>query len=145
MRKVAADLAEAAPGSDDQGQQRAKPDGAFPRETISGHIEGSTINEQHNKARLSAQLPEVVIYDFRHTRITRWAKVLPLSVVQRLAEHTSIATTMRYVHIDDDDVVAAMAKEEESKIASAEAKRVHSRGHSEDVTSEASKVTRPNA
>ena len=96
----------------------------FPRETKSGHVEGSTINDPHDKARRAAGLQDVVIYDFRHTRITRWAKVLPLPVVQRLAGHTSIATTMKYVHISDDDVVAAMAKEQEER-------RGHSSGHSE--------------
>ena len=56
-----------------------------------------------------------VIYDLRHTCITRWAKVLPLPVVQKLAGHTSISTTMRYVHLTDADVLAAMTKAKEGK------------------------------
>jgi hypothetical protein len=57
-----------------------------------------------------------------HNKLPKWAKitcqtqkVLPLPVVQRLAGHTSIATTMRYVHISDDDVRAAMSKEQEER------------------------------
>ena len=42
-------------------------------------------------------------------------KVLPLPIVQRLAGHPEISTTMRYIHLNDDDVRAAMAKEREGK------------------------------
>jgi len=87
----------------------------FPRATESGHIEASTVRDQHDEAVTASGVTRFVIYDFRHTRITRWAKVLPLPVVQRLAGHTSIATTMRYVHINDDDVRSAMAKEHEER------------------------------
>jgi integrase len=116
-----------------QVKQAEGPEWVFPRATKSGHIEGSTINEQHNKARTAANLTGVVIYDFRHTRITRWAKVLPLPTVQRLAGHTSIATTMRYIHITDDDVVAAMAKEQSEAVKRLEAERGHKEGHSHNT------------
>jgi integrase len=36
-------------------------------------------------------------------------------LVQRLAGHTEISTAMQYVHLNDDDVRAAMAKEREEK------------------------------
>ena len=36
--------------------------------------------------------------------------------MQRLAGHTEISTTMRYVHLNDDDVRAAMAKEREESV-----------------------------
>jgi hypothetical protein len=42
-------------------------------------------------------------------------KVLPLPVVQRLAGHTDINPTVRYIHLSDDDVRVAMAKEQEEK------------------------------
>ena len=87
----------------------------FPRATHSGHIEGFTLRKQHDDALKASGVSRFVIYDFRHTRITRWAKVLPLPVVQRLAGHTDISTTMRYVHLNDDDVRAAMAKEQEAR------------------------------
>jgi integrase len=90
-------------------------DWIFSRDTASGHCEGSTLKKQHEAAIKAAEVSPFVIYDFRHTRITRWAKVLPLPVVQRLAGHTDISTTMRYVHVSDDDVRAAMAKEQEER------------------------------
>jgi integrase len=94
----------------------------FPRDTQSGHIEVFTLRDQHDAAVKTAKISRFVPYDFRHTRITRWAKVLPLPVVQRLAGHTAIATTMRYVHVSDDDVRAAMAKEREERTG-------HTSGH----------------
>jgi integrase len=95
--------------------RRAESEWVFPRETASGHVEASTLKKQHEAAIKAAEVLPFVIYDFRHTRITRWAKVLPLPVVQRLAGHTEISTTMRYVHLNDDDVRAAMTKEREEK------------------------------
>ncbi|MGB7722038.1 MAG: hypothetical protein WBL65_19215 [Bryobacteraceae bacterium] len=38
-----------------------------------------------------------------------------MPVVQKLAGHTSISTTMRYVHLNDADVLAAITKAEEEK------------------------------
>src|SRR5437879_2691020 len=85
----------------------------FPAQTKSGHIESSTLKKQHAAALTAGDVSPFVIYDLRHTCITRWAKVLPLPVVQKLAGHTSINTTMRYVHLNDADVLAAMTKAEE--------------------------------
>jgi len=99
----------------------------FPRNTESGHIEVFTVRDQHDDAVTASSVKRFVVYDFRHTRITRWAKVLPLPVVQRLAGHTSIATTMRYVHISDDDVRAAMTKEQEERAG-------HTSRHTEQKT-----------
>ena len=47
-----------------------------------------------------------------------------LPIVQKLAGHTSITTTMRYVHLNDSDVLQAMAKMEKEKGG-------HSFGHSD--------------
>jgi len=74
--------------------RRAESEWVFPRETASGHVEASTLKKQHEAAIKAAEVSPFVIYDFRHSRITRWAKVLPLPVVQRLAGHTEISTTM---------------------------------------------------
>jgi integrase len=82
----------------------------FPAKTRSGHIESSTLKKQHAATLTAANVSPFVIYDLRHTCITRWAKALPLPVVQKLAGHTSISTTMRYVHLNDADVLAAITK-----------------------------------
>jgi integrase len=81
--------------------------------TESGHIESSTLKKQHAAALTAGDVSPLVIYYLRHTCTTRWAKVLSLPVVQKLAGHTSISTTMRYVHLNDADVLAAMTKAEE--------------------------------
>jgi len=93
----------------------AKTEWAFPAKTKSGHIESSTLKKQHAAALAAADVSPFVIYDLRHTCITRWAKILPLPVVQKLAGHTSVTTTMRYVHLNDADVLAAMTMAEEAK------------------------------
>jgi integrase len=96
----------------------------FPAHTKSGHIESSTIKKQHAAALKAADVSPFVIYDLRHTCITRWAKTLPLPVVQKLAGHTNISTTMRYVHLNDEDVLVAMKKVEEEKSG-------HTSGHTD--------------
>jgi integrase len=49
-------------------------------------------------------------YDLRHTCITRWvAAGHNLALVQKAAGHSSIRTTMGYVHLVDDDVSALVA------------------------------------
>lgn len=105
----------------------SKSEWVFPSATKSGHIEGFTIKKQHDKALTASEVARFVVYDFRHTRITRWARVLPLPVVQRLAGHTQISTTMHYVHVSDDDARAAMKKEQEER-------RGHITGHTEEKT-----------
>ena len=87
----------------------------FSRDTASGHLEASTLKKQHTAMIKASEASPLVIYDFRQTGITRWAKVLPPQVVQRLAGHNEIGTTMRYVHLNDDDVHVAMAQEQEEK------------------------------
>jgi integrase len=96
----------------------------FPGETASGHAEPSSIRDQHTRALELSSVRPFVPYDFRHTRITRWARTLSLPVVQRLAGHTEITTTMNYVHVSDDDVIAAMAEEQGR----------HKIGHSDEAT-----------
>lgn len=88
----------------------------FPAHTKSGHIESSTLKKRHAAVlKAAAKVSPFVIYDLRHTCITRWAKTMPLPIVQKLAGHTSIATTMRYVHLNDGDVLAALEEVEEAK------------------------------
>jgi integrase len=48
----------------------------FPAPTASGHIEQSTLKRQHAKACELAEVSDFVPYTFRHTCLTRWAKIL---------------------------------------------------------------------
>jgi integrase len=85
-------------------------DWVFPSDTQSGHIETGTLKKQHAKALTASKVPAFVQYDLRHTCLTRWAKVMDPFTLKKLAGHTDLNTTMRYVHLNDDDVRAAMDK-----------------------------------
>ena len=64
----------------------------FPAQTKRGHIETSTLKKRHAATLAAADVSRFMIYDLRHTCITRWAKILPLPMVQKLAGHTSVST-----------------------------------------------------
>lgn len=76
----------------------------FPAATKSGHIEQSSYKKQHAAALRASKVPQFVIYSLRHTCLTRWAKTMDPFTLQKLAGHRSLATTMRYVHLNDEDV-----------------------------------------
>ena len=48
------------------------------------------------------------MHDMRHTAASRVARVSNLKVVQTLLRHADIRTTLRYVHVNVDDVRAAL-------------------------------------
>jgi integrase len=85
-------------------------DWVFPAATKSGHVETSTLKKQHASAVTAAEIAPFVPYDMRHTCLTRWAKTMDPFTLKTLAGHTDLSTTMRYVHLNDEDVRAAMDK-----------------------------------
>ncbi len=85
-------------------------DWIFPASTASGHIEGFSLKKQHGIALATSKVPRFVLYDLRHTCLTRWAKVMDAFTLKTLAGHADLNTTMRYVHLNDSDVRAAMEK-----------------------------------
>lgn len=98
-------------------------DWIFPADTHSGHIETGTLKKPHAKALTASEVPAFVPYDLRHTCLTRWAKVMDPFTLKKLAGHADLNTTMRYVHLNDDDVRATMEK----------AQGGHKNGHSGDL------------
>jgi integrase len=98
-------------------------DWIFPAATKSSHIETSTLKKQHAAAVTAAKVVPFVPYDMRHTCLTRWAKVMDPFTLKKLAGHTDLNTTMRYVHLNDADVRAAMEK----------ARGGHRNGHSAET------------
>jgi integrase len=82
----------------------------FPAETRSGHIEASTLKKQHAAALKASGVAPFVLYIFRHTCITRWAKHMDPFTLHVLAGHTDMNTTKRYVHPSDADILEAMEK-----------------------------------
>jgi integrase len=81
----------------------------WPAPTKSGHIEASSIKKQHAKAmRLSGVRP-FVLYSLRHTFLTRLgASGCDAWTLARIAGHSSIAISSRYVHPSEDAVLTAM-------------------------------------
>ncbi len=80
----------------------------FAAPTKSGHIETSSLKKLHTRALTLSGVTPFVLYDLRHTCLTRWAKGMDSLMLKKLAGHTSLATTARYVHLNDADVRAAM-------------------------------------
>jgi integrase len=98
----------------------------FPSETKSGHIEPSTLRKQHAKALRNSSVAPFEFYTLRHTCLTRWAKWMDPYTLHKVAGHTDMKTTMRYVHPSDADMDEAIVK----------ARGGHSFGHStQDETS----------
>jgi integrase len=94
----------------DMRREGSTSDWIFPALTRSGHIESSTLKKRHQKALKLSGVPTFVLYDLRHTCLTRWAKVMDPFTLKKLAGHKDLSTTMRYVHMNDADVRAAMEK-----------------------------------
>jgi integrase len=84
--------------------------------TASGHIEPSTIKKQHQRAlRLSGVRP-FVLYSLRHTFLTRLgAAGCDAWTLARIAGHSSIAMSSRYVHPSSDAVMNVFARMEAAK------------------------------
>jgi integrase len=82
----------------------------FPAPTKSGHIEGSTLKKLHAAALKASGVTRFVLYTFRHTCITRWAKHMDPFTLHVLAGHTDMNTTKRYVHPSEADIREAMEK-----------------------------------
>jgi len=64
-------------------------------------------------------LPAKHTHALRHSMGTSMAKLAPLPVLQKLLGHASIATTMRYVDVSEDDKRSAIARAFGSHVAAA--------------------------
>jgi integrase len=99
----------------------------FPAATKSGHIESSSLKKHHKAALEASGVSRFVIYDLRHTCLTRWAKTMDTFTLMKLAGHADLSTTLRYIHLNDEDVLAAMGKAEKAKGG-------HKTGHTSEIT-----------
>jgi integrase len=102
--------------------------------TASGHIESSSLKKQHARTfkALAEQAAEsnerpvrpFVLYTLRHTFLTRLgASGCNVWTLARIAGHSSIAMSARYVHPNEDAVLNAMAQMLLSEIAESQEKR----------------------
>ena len=82
----------------------------WPSQTQSGHIEPSSVKKQHRKAVKDSKVRQFVLYTLRHTFLTRLgASGCDVWTLARIAGHSSIAMSSRYVHPSEDRVMDAMA------------------------------------
>jgi integrase len=83
----------------------------WPTGTQSGHIEPCTLKKQHRKAlRLSGVRP-FVLYSLRHSFLTRLGESgCDAWTLARIAGHSSIGVSVRYVHPSEDTVLAALER-----------------------------------
>lgn len=59
-------------------------------------------------ALVEAEIPDFRFHDLRHTFATHLARHASLAIVQRFLGHSNITTTMRYSHVQRDDMRAAV-------------------------------------
>jgi integrase len=100
----------------------------FVAPTSSGHVEPSTVKKQHAKtftllaAKAKAEntkpVRPFVLYSLRHTFLTRLGESgCNVWTLARIAGHSSIAVSARYVHPSDDAVQNAMSNMPQTQAA----------------------------
>jgi integrase len=77
--------------------------------TRSQHFEKSTLKKQHKKALRLSRVRPFVLYSLRHTFLTRLGESgCDAWTLARIAGHSSVAMSARYVHPSEDAVLAAL-------------------------------------
>lgn len=83
----------------------------WPAPTESEHVEPSSLKKQHAKALKLSEVRPFVLYSARHTFLTRLGESgCDVWTLARIAGHSSIAISARYVHPSGDAVLTAMLK-----------------------------------
>jgi integrase len=83
----------------------------WPAPTQSGHVEPSSLKKRHRKALRIAGVREFVLYSLRHTFLTRLGESgCDAWTLARIAGHSSITISARYVHPSEDAVLAAVER-----------------------------------
>ena len=84
--------------------------------TASGHVEPSSVKKQHRRAlRLSGVRP-FVLYSLRHTFLTRLGEAgCDAWTLARIAGHSSISMSARYVHPSHDAVMNIFSRLQTAK------------------------------
>jgi len=79
--------------------------------TRSGHVESSSLKKQHRKALKGSKVRPFVLYSLRHTFLTRLGESgCDVWTLARIAGHSAIGISARYVHPSEDAVLAAMSR-----------------------------------
>lgn len=83
----------------------------WPAPTRSGHIDRSSLKKQHKKALRASRVRPFVLYSLRHTFLTRLGESgCDAWTLARIAGHSSVAISARYVHPSEDAVLSAVEK-----------------------------------
>jgi len=93
----------------------------WPAPTRSGHVESSSLKKQHAKTfetiaehaakNNTMQVRPFVLYSLRHTFLTRLGESgCDVWTLARIAGHSAIGISSRYVHPSEDAVLDAMAR-----------------------------------
>ena len=83
----------------------------WPAPTLSGHMNHSSLKKQHIRAVRLSKVRTFVLYDFRHTFLTRLGESgCDAWTLARIAGHSSVAISSRYVHPSEDAVLAAISR-----------------------------------
>ena len=94
-----------------EGAKRPLEGWVWATKTASGHVEPSTMKKQHRKALLASGVRPFVLYALRHTFLTRLgATGCDAWTLARIAGHSSIAISARYVHPNHDAVMSVFAR-----------------------------------
>jgi len=99
----------------------------WPAPTYSGHVESSSLKKQHARAFATVAeeakknntkpVRKFVLYSLRHTFLTRLGESgCDAWTLARIAGHSSVAMSTRYVHPSEDAVLTAVEKLGEHKI-----------------------------
>ena len=79
--------------------------------TRSGHVESSSLKKQHRKAVLLSSVRPFVLYSLRHTFLTRLGESgCDGWTLARIAGHSSIGISARYVHPSENAVLEAISR-----------------------------------
>jgi integrase len=104
----------------------------WPAETKTGHIDHSSVKKQHRKALKDSKVTPFVLYSLRHTFLTRLgASGCDVWTLMRIAGHSSITISSRYVHPQEESIQRAFAKlaGESQPVATAGRHKTRHSGH----------------
>ncbi len=83
----------------------------WPAGTRSGHVEPNSIYGQHLNALRASKVRPFVLYSLRHTFLTRLGESgCDAWTLARIAGHSSVAVSSRYVHPSEDKVLEAISR-----------------------------------
>jgi integrase len=102
-----------------QSEQVGKPEDGwvFPANTKSGHVEPSTLRSQHRNALKLSNVRPFVLYTLRHTFLTRLGESgCDVWTLARIAGHSTIAISARYVHPSEDAILCALSRLDAAQI-----------------------------